>query len=192
MGRKYRFRPDKGRLKLSNYLMPTPKQRKQVLKWSLYTLILVLFSVVQDVLLSRIRVFGATTELIPCAIFVICILEGPQNGSIFALVSALCYLFSGTAPGVYTVVSITFLAIGSAILRQAFLQEGFFACLLCTAGAMVLYELSNFLLGLLLELTIPARFYGFLLTAIFSLVAVPLIYPLAKAISHIGDQAWNK
>ena len=88
--------------------------------------------------------------------------------------------------------SITFLAIGSAILRQAFLQEGFFTCLLCTAGAMVLYELSNFLLGLLLELTIPARFYGFLLTAIFSLAAVPLIYPLAKAISHIGDQAWNK
>ena len=121
MGRKYSFRPDKTRPKLLNYLILTKKQRKSLLKWTLYTLFLVLLSVVQDVLLSQVRIFGATTELIPCAIFVICILEGSQRGSIFALIGGLCYLFSGTAPGVYSMVTITFLGVGSTLLRQVFL-----------------------------------------------------------------------
>ena len=64
--------------------------------------------------------------------------------------------------------------------------------MLCTAGAMVLYELSNFALGLLLKLTVFGRFYGFILTAVLTLAVSPLIYPLAKAIHRIGDQAWNE
>jgi hypothetical protein len=123
MGRKYNFRPDKSRPKLLNYLILTKRQQKNLLKWSLYTLFLVFLSLVQDVLLSQVRIFGATTELIPCAIFVICILEGSQRGSVFALVAALCYLFSGTAPGVYSMVTITFLGVGSTLLRQVFLHE---------------------------------------------------------------------
>ena len=67
MAKKYVFRPDKHRAKFFNQMMLTRKQRKQILKWSLYTLFLVVISVVQDVLLSRVRLFGATTELIPTA-----------------------------------------------------------------------------------------------------------------------------
>lgn len=192
MGRKYSFRPDKTRPKLLNYLILTKKQRKSLLKWTLYTLFLVLLSVVQDVLLSQVRIFGATTELIPCAIFVICILEGSQRGSIFALIGGLCYLFSGTAPGVYSMVTITFLGVGSTLLRQAFLQERFSSCMLCTVGATVLYQLGNFLFGLILGLTVPGRIYGFLITAGLSLMAVPLLYLITKAIYRIGDQVWNE
>jgi hypothetical protein len=192
MGRKYNFRPDKSRSRLLRHLIPTPKQRKQVLKWGAYTLFLVLLSVVQDVLLARVRLFGATTELIPCAIFLICILEGPHNGSVFALIGAMGYLFSGSAPGTYALATITFLAVSATLLRQTFLQERFSSCMLCTAGAMVLYELSNFALGLLLKLTVFGRFYGFILTAVLTLAVSPLIYPLAKAIHRIGDQAWNE
>ena len=192
MGRKYHFRPDKTRPNLLKYLIPTKNQRKLALKWSLYTLFLVLLSVVQDVLLSRVRIFGATTELLPCAIFVICILEGSQTGSVFALIAALCYLFSGTAPGVYSMVAITFLGVGSTLLRQIFLQEGFSSCMLCTAGATVLYQIANFVFGLLLGLTVPTRFYGFFITAVLSLAVVPLMYPVMKAIYRIGDQVWKE
>lgn len=192
MAKKHVFRPDKHRLKIVNHLILTQKQRKQVLKWGLCTLFLVLISVVQDVLLSRVRLFGATTELIPCAIFVIAILQGPQTGSVFALVASLFYLFSGAAPGIYSMVTITFLAVGVTMFRQVFLQEGFFSCLLCTAGAMVAYELLNFVFGLVLGLVTLSRFYGFFITAGLTLVAVPVIYPLAKAIDRIGDQAWNE
>ena len=149
-------------------------------------------SLVQDVLLSQVRIFGATTELIPCAIFVICILEGSQRGSVFALIAALCYLFSGTAPGVYSMVTITFLGVGSTLLRQVFLQDRFSSCMLCTLGATVLYQLGNFVFGLILGLTVPDRFFGFVITAVLSLLVVPLIYLVTKAIYRIGDQIWNE
>ncbi len=192
MGRKYNFRPDKSRPKLLNYLILTKKQQKRLLKWTFYTLFLVLLSVVQDVLLSQVRIFGATTELIPCAIFVICILEGSQRGSVFALIASLCYLFSGTAPGVYSMVTITFLGVGSTLLRQAFLQERFSSCMICTVGATVLYQLGNFIFGLILGLTVAERFYGFVITAVLSLLVVPVMYPITKAIYRIGDQVWNE
>ena len=112
--RKYEFRPDKLRSTLANKLYLTPKQRKTILRWFLLAVLLVVFSVLQDVILCRLRIFGASTDLVPCGIFLICILEGMERGSIFCLIASLLYLFSGTAPGAYCVVLITFLAIFTA------------------------------------------------------------------------------
>ena len=153
---------------------------------------LVFLSVVQDVLLSGVRIFGATSELVPCAIFLICVLEGAQNSCIFALISSLLYLFSGTAPGPYSMVAITFLCIGVCVLRQAFLQANFPAAMLCVAVAMTVYELVNFFFGLFLGLTLFSRFYGFLITAVLSLLVAPVLYPLFKSIGTIGGQSWKE
>lgn len=191
MAKKYDFRPDKSRNTLLSHLILTPIQRKNVLKWGLYALCLVIISVVQDVLLCRVRIFGATTELVPCAIFLICILEGAQNSCIFALIASLLYLFSGTAPGPYSMVAITFLSIGVCVLRQVFLQASFPAAMLCVGGAMLVYVLVNFFFGLFLGLTLFARFHGFLITAVLSLLITPVFYPLFKSICAIGGQSWK-
>lgn len=191
MAKKYEFRPDKPKFSLLNYLFLAPSQRRSLLKWGLYTAVLVTLSVLQDVALSQVRIFGATTELIPCAIFLICVLEGAEKGSIFSLVASLLYLFSGTAPGVYSMVAITFCAVGVCILRQAYLQERFSSAMLCVSLAMVLYVLVNFIFGLFLGLTIWSRFPGFLITVVLSLLAVPVLYPLFKAIGKIGGQLWK-
>ena len=87
MARKVEFKPDKPRTSLLNKLYLTQKQRRSLLKWVLYTLVLVFLSVLQDVLLCRMDILGATTELVPCGIFLICLLEGTESGCIFALVS---------------------------------------------------------------------------------------------------------
>jgi len=192
MAKKHEFRPDKPKFSLLSYLVLTPNQRRNLLKWSLYAALLLFISVVQDVILSRMRLWGASTELIPCAIFLICILEGSQTGSIFALAASLLYLFSGTAPGAYSMVAITFLGVGVSILRQAYLQERFSSAMLCVTLAMTLYVLVNFAFGLFLGLTIPGRFFGFLITAGLSLLAVPLMYPVLKAIGKIGGQLWKE
>jgi len=192
MAKKHEFRPDKVRFSILSHLILTQRQKRRLLKWFLYTAMLLLLSVVQDVLLSRVRVQGATTELIPCAIFLICVLENSQESSIFALVSSLIYLFSGTAPGGYSMVAITFLGVGVCIFRQAFLQESFSSALLCTTVAMLVYVLVNFLFGLFLNLTSLSRFTGFLITAGLSLLAVPILYPILKAIGAIGGQPWNE
>ena len=191
MAQKHEFRPDKPKFSLLNYLILAPSQRRNLLKWGLYTVMLVALSVLQDVVLSKVRLFGATTELIPCAIFLICILEGVQHSCIFALVAGLLYLFSGTAPGVYSMVAITFCAVGVCILRQTYLQERFSSAMLCVSLAMILYVLVNFIFGLFLGLTIWSRFPGFLITVVLSLLAVPVLYPLFKAIGKIGGQVWK-
>ena len=191
MAKKYEFRPDKPKFSLLTYLVLSPTQQRKLLKWSLYAALLVALSVLQDVVLSQVRIFGATTELIPCAIFLICIMEGIDQGSIFALVASLLYLFSGTAPGVYSMVAITFCAVGVCILRQAFLQECFSSAMICTSLAMACYVLVNFIFGLFLGLTIWGRFYGFMITVVLSLLAVPVLYPLCKAIGKIGGQLWK-
>ena len=192
MAKKQDFRPDKPSTSILSHLILTKKQQKTLLKWVFYSAMLVLLSVIQDVLLSRVRIFGATSELIPCAIFLICILEGSHTGSVFSLVASLIYLFSGTAPGPYSMVAITFFAIGACIFRQAFLQESFSSAFLCTAVAMVFYVLCNFAFGLFLGLTTAGRFFGFLLTALLTLPSIPILYPIFKAIGAFGGQQWKE
>ena len=192
MAKRQDFRPDKPSTSILNHLILTKNQQKNLLKWVFYTLTLLLLSVAQDVLLSQARLFGATTELVPCGIFLICILEGTQTGSVFALVASLLYLFSGTAPGPYSMVAITFYSVGVSIFRQAYLQESFSSAYLCTAIAMILYVLTNFLFGLFLGLTPLVRIFGFLLTAVLTLLTVPVLYPVLKAIGAFGGYQWKE
>lgn len=192
MAKKHQFRPDKPRAGVLSKLYLTKKQRRSLLKWLLYGLVLLVLSILQDVILCRIRLFGATTELVPCGIFLICILEGTHTGSVFALAASLAYLFSGTAPGTYAMVFIVMLAVLVCIFRQAYLQKGFSAAMLCTAIAMLAYELAVFAIGLFLGLTVPDRIIGFCITAVLSLIAAPVLYPIVLSIGSLGGEAWKE
>ena len=192
MAKKQEFQPDKPSVTLLSRLILTKKQQKTLLKWVFYTLFLIVLSVVQDVLLSRVRLAGATTELVPCAIFLICLIEGTHTGSVFSLIAGLLYLFSGTAPGPYSMVAIVFFSIGSCILRQAYLQESFSSVVLCVGAAMFAYEITNFAFGLFLGLTRFGRIFGFFITAGLSLLAVPVFYPIVKAINAFGGRSWKE
>ena len=192
MAKKYEFKPDKPQMTLADRLYLTKKQRRQLLKWSLYALILLALSVVQDVLLSRVRLFGATTELVPVGIFLICLLEGLETGSVFALIASSLYQFSGTPGGTYSIVFITALCVLVTLLRQAYLQKGFGSAMLLTALAMVFYELMVFGIGLFLGLTTVSRWGGFLFTAGLSLAVAPAIYPIALSVGKIGGEVWRE
>lgn len=177
---------------LADRLYLTKKQRRQLLKWSLYALVLLVLSVVQDVLLSRIRLFGATTELVPVGIFLICLLEGLETGSVFALSASCLYQFSGTPGGTYSIVFITGICVLVTLLRQAYLQKGFGSAMLLTALAMVLYEMMVFGIGVFLGLTTASRWTGFLLTAGLSMAVAPLAYPIALSVGKIGGEVWRE
>ena len=192
MAKKYEFRPDKPRSGFFSKLYLTQKQRRAVLKWTLYTLVLLVLSVVQDVLLCRIRIFGATTELVPCGIFLICVFEGMESGSVFSLVASMGYLFSGSAAGNYSIVFITALAVAVTYFRQSYLQRGVGATVLCVFAAMLVYELAVFAIGLFLGLTTASRVGVFCLTALLSLLAIPVLYPILTSISTIGGEAWKE
>ena len=192
MAKKYEFKPDKPRSGLLSKLYLTRKQRRSIFKWLMYALVLVVLSVVQDVLLSRVRIFGATTELVPCGIFLICVAEGRDRGSVFALVASCLYLFSGTGPGVYAIVFLTTLAAFFSFVRQSYLQKGFVAAMLCTGVGLLLYELCVFAMGVFLGLTTASRLGSFCLTAVWSMVLAPAIYPVVNIISTIGGEEWKE
>lgn len=192
MAKKYEFQPDKPYSTWLNKLQLTRQQQKQVLKWALYALVLIVMSVVQDVVMCRMRLYGGTTDLVPCGIFIICVLEGSQRGCIFALAASFLYLLSGSAPGPHVLVLITVLSVIVAALRQTYLHQGFPATLICTALAMILYELAIFGFCLLLGYTSTDRYVSFLIPAAVSLAAVPIVYPIAQAISAIGGETWKE
>jgi len=192
MAKKYEFLPDKPRGGLLQRLHLTHQQQLRLLKWALYALWLVALSVLQDVILSQMHIGGATTDLVPCGIFLICILEGAEQSSIFTLVASVLYLFSGTASGPYAMVLITVLAIVVSIFRQGYLQKGFYAAMLCTAIALFLYEIAVFAVGAFLGLTTVQRFGSFLLTGVLTMVAAPVIYLVTGRICKIGGQSWKE
>lgn len=192
MARKYKFKPDKPASGLLSKLFLTQQQRRVLLKWTLYSLVLLVLSVLQDVILCRFRLFGATTELVPCGIFLICLTEGLEQGSIFSLCAGCLYLFSGTAAGTYSIVFITALSVGITYFRQSYLQKSFNASMLCTGFAMLVYELCVFGIGLFFSLTTLSRVFSFSLTALLTMVAAPALYPLFRAISTIGGESWKE
>lgn len=192
MAKKIEFKPDKPRAGFFSKLYLTQKQRKSLLKWLLYTLVLVVLSVLQDVLLCKLDIWGATTELVPCGIFLICLLEGSETGSVFALVASALYVFSGSAAGNYAIVFITAIAVFATFIRQSYLQKGFSAAIVCAFGGMLLYELAVFAIGLFFLRTYFGRIGVFVLTAVLTTAVVPILYPIFHSISKTGGEPWKE
>lgn len=192
MAKKYEFKPDKPQASFLSKLYLTPTQRRSVLKWTLYGLVLVVLSVIQDVLLCHLDIFGATTELVPCAIFLICLLEGVENGTLFGLVAGSIYVFSGSSAGNHVIVLITVIGFLVTFLRQSYLQKGFGAAMLCTTGAMLVYELTVFFISVFFGVTPFSRIGVFALRAVLTLLSAPALYPLLQSIGKIGGEAWKE
>lgn len=188
MAKQKDFKPDKPRSGILSKLFLTKQQRRSILKWGLYTLLLLVLSVLQDVFLCRVQLFGATTEAVIVGIFLICLAEGVENGSVFSLVAALIYLFSGSAAGYYSIVFITALSVAVTLFRQSYLQKNFAAAMLCTIFAVLVYEMVVFFIGLFLEMTTWARIGTHFLTGVYSLVFAPVLYPVVKAIANLKDE----
>ena len=191
-GRKRDFRPDKNHSGALSKLYITKKQRRTLLKWLLMALVLIALSVVQDVILSRVRLFGAAADLVPAAILTVCIMLDPEVGSVFVLVASSLYWFSGSAPGPYVIVVMTVLGVVIGILRQSFLRYGFLTVMLCAAAAVMLYELTVFGIGLFLGFTKLSRLGSFCLSGALSLAVMPLLYPVFAAIRKMGGETWTE
>ena len=190
--RKYDFRPDKLRSTLASKLYLTPKQRLAFLRWLLLCLLLVVASVLQDVIFCRFQLFGATTDLVPCAIILICVILGIHDSCVFVLLASLAYQASGTAPGYYVIPLITILAILLSSFRESFLRKSFSSVMLSSGIAVLLYELLLFAIGLAFGNTRFDRWSVFLITGGLSLITLPIMYPLVKAIAKIGGETWKE
>ena len=193
MARKdFDFKPDPSGTGILSKLYLTPRQRQTGLKWLLFALVCVVALVIQASLFSRVTIFGGWLDLAPALIVLICIVQGPVSGSVFALAGSLIYVFSGSAPGTYAIAFITVYASLAAAFRQSYLRRSFSSAWLCAAVAMMLYELSVFAMGMFWGLTYLSRIRVFAMTGGLSILVMPLVYPLLGWIGKIGGETWKE
>ena len=186
------FQPDRQESALVKSLHFTKQQRQNLLRWGLLILTCILCLVIQDCIMSRIHLFGATTDLGVAAVLLIALLEGTQTGSIFALLAGTVYFFSGSAPGAYCVALITVPTMLCGLFRQKYWRRSTGSMLLCSAIAMAVYELGLFAIAVFMGLTHWARFPYFALTALYSIVLMIPLYQLIYRIGRIGGHIWNE
>lgn len=191
-GKKYEFRPDPTGHDWVSKVLLTRKQKKSLLKWLLYSLICVAGLVLQDSMLAKLRILGGGFDLAPALVVLICVLEGCDTGSVFALGAALVYAFSGSAQGRYCIVMLTAAAILAAGFRQSYLRRGQGSDMICVGGAMLLYELFVFAVGVIQELTYPGRWFAFVMTALVSTLTAAVFYRPLKHIGTIGGNEWKE
>lgn len=190
--RKHEFKPDRTEPGALKKLYLTRLQRLRLLKWSLMGLALLVLSLVQDAVLSRISIYGATFDLMACGILLGCMLFQPDTAVVFALVSSTVYYFSGTAPGVYCIALLTALGVLICIFRRSYLRRCFSTVFFCVGVGLMAYKLAIFVICLFLSSTTFGRIGVFVVSGLLSVAAIPALYPVLTAISNIGGEAWKE
>ncbi len=188
----YEFKPDNTRVPLRKQLHLTLLQKKQWLQWILNSLLCLLLLIIQDVIMSRVEIRGATTDLVPMVILLITVYSDAYVGSLFVLIASSLYYFSNTAPGPWAIAYLTVLGIGAAIFRQSCWRRGVRSNLLCAGLALLIYELAVWGTGIFLGLTFWGRLPVFFLTWLMSFVVMIVLYPLIQKIQRIGGETWRE
>lgn len=189
--RKQEFKPDARATILKN-LYITRSQRLNIAKWSIYAALCLLLLVVQDVIMSRVTIFGLRTDLAPMVILLITVLVGTDQGSMFVLISSTFYYLSGSAPGPYSIALLTALGIAATMMRQCYWRHGLRSTVLCAGIALMIYELAVFSIGWITGLTLLRRVNVFVFQGLFSWALMLPLYPLLVKIGKIGGEPWKE
>lgn len=190
--RQNEFRPDPATSTWLKTRKLTRQQRLRLFKWLMYALIVVMSLVIQDVIMSQMRLFGATTDLAVGAIMLITVIEGTDVGSLFVFIASALYWFSGSSPTPVSIILLTALGIGATMFRQLFWHRSRGTLTLCACLALTAYELGLFVTGLMQGLTYWGRLPSFLLTSVYTcLVMIPL-YSLVYKTGLIGGNTWKE
>ena len=186
------FRPDKQTREFTKLFHFTQAQRDTLLKWGGIILLCLLLSVIQDVMMSRVSIFGTTTDLLPMVILLITVTEGINNGCLFVLAASLMYYFSGSSPGPYCVATLTVLGIGACIFRQLYWHRNRSSIVLCAGIALMLYEMATYGIGIFMGLTYWGRIGVFAGSGLISWLLMIPMYRLVNAIGTIGGNTWKE
>ena len=186
------FKPDPRQNSLSGLFHVTQLQKQRMLKWTLYVLTGILLLTIQDVIMSRVSIFGATTDLPVVYILLITVIEGVDVGSLFVLFASTIYYFSGSAPGPYCIGLLCAVGIIATLLRQAYLRRTKASIVICAGIALTIHEMGLFVVGIGLGLTRWDRVFSFLITTGYSFGVMILLYPLINKIGLIGGTTWKE
>lgn len=186
------FRPDSTGVSPLKTMRFTHLQRLQLLRWVLYIGVCILALVLQDSIMSRISLFGATTDLAVGAMLLITVIEGSEVGSVFILLASIFFYFSGSAPGPYSVGMLTVLGLLATLFRQKIWHRSPGSIIFCAGLAAMAYEFGLYIMGMFLGLTSWYRIFRFLFTGAYTAAAMIPMYYLIYRIGLIGGNTWKE
>ena len=186
------FKPDAPLVSPLKGMRFTHLQWLQILRWLSYIGICVLCLVIQDSIMSRVSIFGATTDLAVAAMLLITVLEGSEVGSVFILIASTVFYFSGSAPGPYSVGLLTILGLGVSLFRQMVWHRSRGSIVLCAGLAAIIYEIGLYFTGLFMGLTSWYRLPRFLITGLLTAAAMFPLYYVIYRIGQIGGHTWKE
>lgn len=190
--RRHEFKPDRTDSGTLSKLYITKKQRLSLLKWFLFGACLLVLSLVQDVVLSRFRFLGATTDLVCAGIFMICLLISVESSAIFALCASVIYYFAGFSPGVHCIAMLTAMGVVLNVIRLNYLRKNIFSIVLSALLGLLVYELSVYFFALFIGQTSLLRMGIPIMTALLTGLALPVLYPIFVSIGKIGGETWKE
>ena len=166
----------------------TPGQWKHILRWTLYALLLLTAMIVQTVLLGKDGIFGQTADIAAVVILTVAMVEGPERGGMFALLSSIFWALSGIDRGALQILCLTVLPILSSYYSRKVFSISYIPDLLSCGLILFITNALHFLLRLFYDGIPRHLFYTRLLPGILvTLLFQPLIYWLVKSIEKIGD-----
>lgn len=186
------FKPDNNNISPLKMMHFTQYQQYQLLRWTLYIVVCILCLVVQDSIMSRVTIFGATTDLAVGAMLIIAVIEGSDVGSVFILIASCIYYFSGSAPGPYSVGMLSIFGLCATLFRQQVWHRNPSSILLCSGLAVMVYEIGLYIVGMFLGLTRWYRFPRFFITGTLTFLAMIPLYYLINRIGQIGGNTWKE
>lgn len=176
---------------LAGKLFITPMQRMTILRWTLCALIFFGVLVFQNVIFSRITVFGCVINFIPAAILLISLTTNIEGGCVFALCASLFWSFSGAVLGSVSIFLLTAEAVFLGALRKSCFPKNLTSIMLCCFIGLVVHEAARFFLALFLGYTPWTFWYQVFVTTFFSFLICPVLYPLIRAVGRVGGSQWN-
>ena len=186
------FKPDPKPILWLKSLRLTHLQQLRLLKWVLYVAVIIGALVLQDVIMSRIHILGATTELPVAVILLIAIIEGTEVGSLFALIASVLYYYTGTPANAYCIGLICFPGILCCLLRQMYWHRSRASIILFAGIANMVYAIGIYVVGVYQGLTRWETLPLFALSGVYNVLAMIPIYPLIVKIGLIGGNTWKE
>ena len=170
----------------------TQLQRLRLLKWALYVAVILGALVIQDVVMSRVHIMGATTELPVAVIMLITVIEGTEEGSLFALIASVLYFYTGSAPNAYAIALICFPGILACLLRQMYWHRSRASITLFAGIANMVYAIGMYVVGVSQGLTRWETLPLFVLSGAYNVLVMIPLYLLIVKIGLIGGNTWKE
>lgn len=170
----------------------TRLQWRIFLKWALYAAAFLATVVLQTVILSRLPVFGAKVNLVPYFIGCVCIIEGADSGSVFALITSLVWAMSSGDLGYVSILVLTCGGMGLGLLMQKLFRRQLLTCIALCFALSLCHESAIFLLRLFLDAAAGSQFFRILIPGVLlGIPSCPVFYYLFRVIHRVGGNAWT-